>query len=231
VAFWTDEPLKPGKVGAQPGQRSTLFGFTSNYPPVYEDVRVQGNTPAAAGGAEAAPGNLKVDGEVPTPIAFEQAAPPSPALGSFGGPLGTVGAGGGLLRGGGGFGGGGFGFPFGGGFGGGGVGSGFPGAGAGAGAGTGNGTGTGNGISNAQQSQQQSPFPFTISIQNSAIAQQSQSQSQTQTQSQQQQQQQEQRRRHQRQVVPEPAAVVPALLGVPLLLLLALRRRTAAAIP
>ena len=31
-AFWLDKPM-------QPGERSTLFGFTSDYPPVYDDTR------------------------------------------------------------------------------------------------------------------------------------------------------------------------------------------------
>jgi hypothetical protein len=248
VAFWTDEPLKPGRVGVQPGQRSTIFGFTSNYPPVYEDVRVRGNTPAAAAGADTAPANLRADGEVPTPIAFEQCAPRQHALGSFGGPLETIGAGGGLLRGGDGFGGGGWG----GGFGGGGFGGGFgglgglgglgAGAGAGTGGGTGNGQGNGNGTSNGQQSQSQTlfPFPLTINNQNNnqdlAIAQEAQVQDQQRQEIQQQQQQEQQEQNdhhhhhhhHHRQVVPEPAAVVPALLGVPLLIYLVLRRRTAA---
>lgn len=235
VVYWTEDGLKPGRLGVQPGQRSTLFGFTSNFPPVYEDVRVRGDKPAA-GGADAVAPSAKADGEVPTPVAFEQCAPPAHALGGLGGPLGTVGAGGGLLRGGGGFGGGFGGFGFGGGgFGGGGFGSGSPGAGLGAGSGGGNGNGSGNGNStnNGQQAQSQqqnvpSPF-FVINNQNVANAQQSQfqaqAQAQAQAQQQQQQQQQEQRQRRQRQVIPEPAAVVPALLGVPLLVWLAWRRR------
>jgi hypothetical protein len=148
VAYWNDDPLRPGMAGMQPGQRSTIFGFTSNFPPVYEDVRVRGtSTPPGKGPAPAAVGapgaNPAVDGEVPTPVALEQCIPPlGHALGSFGGPIGQIG-GGSLLRGGGGFGGGGFGFgfPFGGGVGGGGMGGGMGGGGSGGG-GTGSGTGT-----------------------------------------------------------------------------------------
>ncbi|HWG41379.1 MAG TPA: hypothetical protein VN688_01240, partial [Gemmataceae bacterium] len=67
VAYWTDDPLRPGLAGFQPGQRSTLFGFTSNFPPVYEDVRVRGNTVLPFRGplafvADARSANLRVDG-------------------------------------------------------------------------------------------------------------------------------------------------------------------------
>ena len=69
-AFWLDNPLKPG-------ERSTLFGFTSDYPPTYEAVRVRGNSKLAIGAAvgvgnpDLRPAALTADGEVPTPIAFE----------------------------------------------------------------------------------------------------------------------------------------------------------------
>lgn len=179
VAYWNDDPLRPGVAGMQSGQRSTIFGFTSNFPPVYEDVRLRGaSTPlrkgpalsAANGGEESAAkvfhltsvvdargANPAVDGEVPTPVALEQCVPPlGHALGSLGGPIGQIG-GGSLLRGGGGFGGGGFGFGFpfgGGGFGGGGMGGGMGGGGSGGGSGggTGSGAGNGNGTGNANTS-------------------------------------------------------------------------------
>ena len=89
VAYWTDDPLRPGLAGFQPGQRSTLFGFTSNFPPVYEDVRVRGNSVLPFRGpvvftADARAANLRVDGQVPTPVALEPCCvPTSPAAGSF----------------------------------------------------------------------------------------------------------------------------------------------------
>jgi hypothetical protein len=254
VAYWTDEPLLPGVAGMRPGQRSTLFGFTSNYPPAYEDVRVRGNQAQVnAGGAAAASrqggsvfhftsysaqapaaapdartSNLVVDGQVPTPVGFEQCLPLAPALGSLSGPVGGIGAGGGLLRGGGGFGGGGFGFGFGGGFGGGGMGGGMMGGGGGSGSGSGTGTGTGNANNNV------TPFPFSLVVMpqlsnQNAVAvnvQQAQEQIQQQQQNQHQHQHQHNHHHHHGHVVPEPAAVVPALLGVPVLLWLVWRRRT-----
>src|SRR5262249_19111329 len=63
-AYWTDEPLLPG-------QRSTLLGLTSNNPPTYDDVRVQGNPQAVvqAGDTAVRPALLSAFGEVPTPVA------------------------------------------------------------------------------------------------------------------------------------------------------------------
>jgi hypothetical protein len=274
VVYWNNDPLRPGVAGMQPGQRSTIFGFTSNFPPVCEDVRVRGNaTPPGRGPAAPAPGagaaNPPVDGEVPTPMALEQSIPPlGHALGSFGGPIGQIGAGGGLLRGGGGFGGGfGFGFPFGGGAGtgGGGTGGGTGGGGTGAGAGSGNGNGNGtnnannSGIGNGQgTATSAATAAFTSSLlallanrlalsnqllSNAAlnnrvvnnitsgnqaqavnvnvIVAQSQAQFQIQAQAQAQSQTQVPS-----QVVPEPAAIISGLLGVPFVLLLIWRRKT-----
>lgn len=252
VAYWTDEPLRPGKAAMQPGQRSTVFGFTSNYPPIFEDVRVRGNAVAEVKGpvaptADGAASTVRADGQVPTPIGFEQPLHRSPALGSFGGPVAGIGAGGALLRGGsgmgmrgmgmmGGFGGGGFGGGFGGG--------GFPGGFGGAGGGSGNNNGT---PSNQQQQPQLLALlnPLTGTVTPAVNVSQSQSQSQTQSQSQSQSQTQSNdptggqpgpndppghhHHGHHGHVVPEPSAVVPALLGLPLLFLLVWRRRTAAA--
>jgi hypothetical protein len=242
VAYWEDEPLLPAVNANRPGQRSTVFGFTTNFPPVYEDVRVRGNVAAAvkapeAPAADTSVANLRADGEVPTPVALEQAIPRlGHALGGLGGPIGQVTAGGGLLRGGGfGMGGGGFGMI--GGFGGGLGGFGMGGFGGGS-------SGNGNGSSSQQQPQNQNqaqtlfPFPLgtqpvNVSVQQSQSMSQSQNQSQSQSQSQSQNQSQSQKPGdggHHGQVVPEPAAVISALLGVPAALLL-LRRRRAAATP
>jgi len=83
-AFWLNAPLAPG-------QRSTIWGFTSNYPPVYDDVRLRGN-PALVNrlvdelGADVRPANLRADGEVPTPV-----APVAFESGGGGGATGSVG--------------------------------------------------------------------------------------------------------------------------------------------
>jgi hypothetical protein len=208
VAYWADYPLRPS-------QRSTLFGFTSNYPPEFRPLPDTPDVRAA---------NLRADGEVPTPVAFEQPALPvagGSTAGTLGGVPGGIGAGGGLLRGG--FGGGGFGFPFGGGL--------------GAGGGTGGGTGGGNPATTSTTPAVRVPFNVTpnpagqtVNLSNTNTNQQSQAQLQAQAQVQAQAQIQLQtQRQHDRHghghVVPEPAAFVPALLGVPVLLWLALRRR------
>ena len=104
-AYWLDKPL-------QPGERSTLFGFTSDFPPVYEDTRVRGNSKLAIGlgigfgDPDLRTAALNADGEVPTPIAFEApSAAPSVGIGGFGGGFstlgGTTGGGGGSFGGGG----------------------------------------------------------------------------------------------------------------------------------
>jgi uncharacterized membrane protein YgcG len=214
VAYWADAPLRPG-------QRGTLFGFTSNYPPVYENIRVRGNPlPAiqpAAGAPDVRPANLRADGEVPTPVAFEQAAPPTAGGGggSLGSATGGISSGGSLLRGGGGFGGGGIGFPLGG---------------LGGGLGGGTGGGTGNGTPGQQQPQAQTQTQpqqgnQTVELALNVEQAQAQQQAQAQAQEQHQRQRQNQQQRH-GHVVPEPAAVVPALLAIPIVLLLVWRRRT-----
>lgn len=206
VAYWTDDPLAPG-------QRSTIFGFTSNYPPVYEDVRVRANPVPpfrpVAPGPDARPAIMTADGEVPTPAAFETVPAAFGGGGPTGGALGEaggVGAGGGLLRGGG--------------FGGGG---GFPGTfgGGGTGGGTGGGSG-GGGNPNGQQQQQpqqqqQQPGTGSQNITLNAIQAQAQGMAQSQAQG--------QRQNNNGNVVPEPAAYVPALLALPVLAWLVLRRR------
>jgi hypothetical protein len=227
VAYWSDDPLAPG-------QRSTLFGFTSNYPPVYEDVRLRGNPvppfrPLAPGVPDVRPAILAADGEVPTPVAFNAvpAGIGGPTTGTLGGLPGGIGAGGGLLRGGGA---------------GAGMGAGmmpFLGAGTGAGGGVGGGTGaatpttatTRPGTQSQTGTQSQSTTPSSQSV--VVNVSQSQNQSQTQAQSQFQIQSQHQHRHHHHPpppppVVPEPAAFIPAILGLPVLLLLALRHRSAA---
>jgi hypothetical protein len=227
VAYWSDETLLPG-------QRSTLFGFTSNYPPVYEDVRLWGN-PAPPVVPPASCCCLRavlpvIDGEVPTPAAFEGGLPLAsggPSVGALSGPLAGIGAGGGLLQSGG--------------FGGfGGLGAGLGGGGLGGGTGGGNGSGNGNN----QQAQNQNttpsipfPAPPTPSTQNAtATVSQNQPQPQAQAQAQLQGQLQAQlqgqlqaplhipaprpNQDNNQNVVPEPAAFVPALLALPVLWLL-----------
>ncbi len=157
-AFWLDKPL-------QPGERSTLFGFTSDYPPVYEDARVRGNSKLAIGAAigfgdpDLRTAALTADGEVPTPIAFERAAAaPATSVGFGGGFGGTLG---GTTGGGGGFGGGGGALPaFGGGL------SGAPPGGGGGGTpsgGGGGGTPSTSGGSNSSPTQAQTQSPTTTS--------------------------------------------------------------------
>jgi hypothetical protein len=227
AAYWSDEPLLPG-------QRSTLFGFTSNYPPVYEDVRLRGSpvigraaTPTSLGVPSAV---LVVDGQVPTPAAWEAAGSPGcggPSVGALSGPLAGIGAGGGLLASGG-FGG----FGGVGGFGGiGGVGGGF-----GGGTSGGGGNASGNGNPQQGQAQNQTPPPptvittpsspptpnVTVSVNQSQNQAQAQAQAQWQAQLQAQAQAQSQSQNNNTNVVPEPAAWLSALLG--LLVLLLLRR-------
>ncbi len=249
VAYWADDPLLPD-------QRSTLFGFTSNYPPVYEDVRLRGNPVPpfrpVAPGPDVRPAILAADGEVPTPVAFEGIPPGvgGPTAGTLGGLPAGIGAGGGLMRGGGGGGGG-----FGGGF------MPFLGTGTGAGGGVGGGTGAGTPATAATTtpatstttargralpsqtqsgSQAQTGTPFTVSqtggnqsVTVTVQQSQNQAQAQQQQQAQLQAQAQAQRNHHHRppppppSVVPEPAAFIPALVGLPVLFLLVLRRRPA----
>jgi hypothetical protein len=115
-ALWLNAPLAPT-------QRSTLWGFTSNYPPVYDDLRLRGN-PALVNrlvdelGPDVRPANLRADGEVPTPVApvaFESGGAGGASggwgttAGSWGGTNPSSGGGtggGGFSGGGGGFGGG-----------------------------------------------------------------------------------------------------------------------------
>ena len=77
AVFYQDE----GDTAVKPGERSVLFGFTSNFPPLFEATRLQGAllpkgaaTPAAANGGDVLPAsNVSVDAsEIPTPVAFEQ---------------------------------------------------------------------------------------------------------------------------------------------------------------
>jgi hypothetical protein len=276
VAFWSDYPLRPR-------QRSTLFGFTSNQPPVYEDVRLRGNglpdriVPAAPA-PDIRPANTLADGEVPTPVAFEPVVPAGgggPTGGSLGNPGAVIGGGGGLLRGGGGMGGGGMGGGFPGILGGGGGGTGGgTGGGVGGGGTTGPGTtGTGTTSIPASLLALLSPTSPTTPTGNNSNSNGSNSNSngnntnsgtgtgtgtnsnnntngganQTtivnvqQQQGQQQQQQQKQKQQQSQQqmnnccqpgnVVPEPTALVPALLGLPFLVVLLLRWRKAVPVP
>jgi hypothetical protein len=171
-----------GKNALKPGERGALFGFTSNYPPTYDDVRLRGLSgpgqrgdikPAATdnSGIVPAAGNAPV-GSVPVPV-----PPAAGATGAFAG--GTVG---GLL--------GGF-APTAGGIPGGGLGAGglggvpaiaAPGSSPSSGGGGTPVVGTGNGSGqspnqNQPQSQNQNQF-FTI---NNQAPSQSQSQSQSQS--------------------------------------------------
>ena len=217
AVFYQDE----GDTAVKPGERSVLFGFTSNFPPMFEALRLRGvslakgvATPAAANGGDVLPAaNVGVDAsEVPTPVAFEQGSAPAAGGGTAAGTLG-----GGETATGGGFGAAG-GIP--------GFGSAAGGLGAGGGAGAGGATGgaTGNQTGTNQQAQQQQQQPtnggnnITINVQ-------------------QQQQQKQQQKQHQDQnnnntpgnVVPEPASLASALLGVPFLFLFMRRRKQASA--
>jgi hypothetical protein len=205
------------------GRRSVVFGFTSNQPPTFAGLRLRGfrggkAIPKGVAAAIRSGALLVAVGEVPSPVAPEGAAGVSGFTG-----LGTLG-GQGLGFGGGGFGGGG-GFP---GFGGGIGATGFPGNAGATGGGTGGGTGSGNGNGTAiptQTQQQQQPNTITNSVNLNVVNQQQQQQKQKQQQQQQQQQQQRQNQnQRQANVVPEPAAVVMALIGLPFLILLGRRK-------
>jgi hypothetical protein len=195
-----------GDIPLRQGERSVLFGFTSNFPPMFEATRLRGSEFVKAAGVAdavaAGPANLNVDAsEIPTPVAFEQ-----PTAGAVGGGVGTVagslGGGGSIGSPGGGFGGGGIpGFGGGGGF-----------TGTGGGGTTGGGT-TGAG-QQAQAQQQQAPTPTTTTTPTTITITQQQQQKQKQ-----QQQQQQQQSNSGGNVVPEPAAWASALLGVPFLFL------------
>ena len=219
AVFYQDE----GDTAVKPGERSVLFGFTSNFPPLFEATRLRGAllpkgaaTPAAANGGDVLPAsNVSVDAsEIPTPVAFEQGGGAA-AGGTVGGTLGGE-----TAIGGGGFGGGG-GFP--------GVGGGF-GGGLGAGGGTGAGGGFGGNTGNGQQAQQQQQQPVTTPGINNVIS------IKVQQQQQQQQKQQQQQQQHQHQnttptpgnVVPEPASLASALLGLPFLFLFLRRKKRTA---
>jgi hypothetical protein len=51
----------------RPGQSSTVFGFTSNYPPEYREVRVNGRPPIEGGAGGAQPPTLTAEGTPPVP--------------------------------------------------------------------------------------------------------------------------------------------------------------------
>lgn len=245
-AYWLDRPLRPG-------ERSTLFGFTSDLPPTYDNLRARGNTvpavaPAAENVPDVRPANLMVDGEIPTPVAFETAAPGAAPAGVGG----TAGVG--TLGGVGGLGGGGT-------TGGGGVGalgtagaptSGGGGLGATGGGGDGNGNGTRPTEGETDQATAQNQEGSAQNQEGSTQAQDTAqdqgtgdvvvttgdvnvSQEQSQQQQQQQQQKQEQEQSQTQDVcceddmkpIPEPAAIIAGLLGVPALILVARRRRKA----
>jgi hypothetical protein len=134
-AYWTSNPLNsPGL--SFPADRSPLFGFTSNDPPIFDVVRLQGQPHSAikpavplerddglsedlkvarlqeapAAGIARAVRSLRADGSVPTPIAPAAAGDGGGGTGApFGGRGGfpTSGGGGLLTAGGGGAGGGG----------------------------------------------------------------------------------------------------------------------------
>jgi hypothetical protein len=219
------------------GDRSSVFGFTSNDPPVEDVVRVRALTNAviAVAQGEAVPVSALTgtDTKTVTPASFETGGAGTVGGTSFpmlGGSTGSIGGGGGS-------------FP------GGHTGSfgnvpnlgGNPGSGSGSGGGQGSGNGNTNGAQNQAQQQAQaqnqggntSPTSIRVDVQqnNSQIAIQQQQQQQQQKQKQQQQQQQSQKNNnkhnHHVQVVPEPAAVVTALLGLPAFFLLKRRRKTA----
>ncbi len=233
-----------GDVPVEKGERSVVFGFTSNFPPSMEDGRLRGSEPVKVMRREdgmpgrsdllsvayrpgqrrlpiervAAEGaaNLVADAdEVPTPVAFE--APP-PGLGMPPGELGggeTAGGGGGGPAGG--------------------VGGGFPGLGGLGGGTSGGGGGTTGTGQQAQQQQQQQPTPTPTQTQSQtngnaiAIAIAAQQQQQQQKQKQKQQQQQQQTPTPPSNVVPEPASYLSVLFGMPFLVLFLRRRKQAQA--
>jgi hypothetical protein len=239
-AFFRDDPLKPG-------QRSTIFGFTSDLPPTFDLVRWSGRpTQKIQLGEEeefiafrqdAAPpagppgDTLAAEGSVPTPIGGAPAAPPAAPIGTLGG----------LPPGGGGGGGGFGGVPLGG------VGGGFAsptsGIGSAAGGGSGGGNGNGTGLPNTSTQGQNQNQPQTqsqntggpsqggqtqyvnLSVPVTANQSNQQSQSQQQRQRQSQRQKQSQNQTTTQEVIPEPAAVVSALLGLPMFFLLGRRLR------
>jgi hypothetical protein len=167
-AVWT------GDRELRPGNRSCVFGFTSNLPPTFALVRIHGavagEKPAADNGTME--GGVLADGEVPTPygeeeslvVGFQAPLPdaffgtPAGALAPFGAPVGAIGTAG---------------APF---------------------ICTGAGLGGSNGSTYGTLQQQQ------------------------------QQQQQQQGSSDPSEVVPEPAAFIPALLGLPFLFLLMRRK-------
>ena len=194
-----------GDVPVRQDERSVLFGFTSNFPPMFEATRLRGSAFLKAAAVDtAAPvgaADLTADAsEIPTPVAFEQASAPVTGIGTAAGSLGggeTVGTGGGGVGAGG--------FP------------GFGGLGGGV-TGGGGSTGTSGSGQQAQQQQQQQPNQ-------SNVVNVQQSQQQQQKQKQKQKQQQQQTNTNTGNVVPEPAAWASLLLGVPFLLLLLRRKK------
>jgi hypothetical protein len=197
-AYWLDNPLKPG-------ERATIFGFTSNYPPVFEAVRLRGNPRSAirfiANLPDSAVANLIAEGEVPTPVAFEQVGAVGSTVGFLGccGPTGTEAVGGGGV----------------------GVAGSLPGFGGSLSTGTtGAGGTTGSGTTGTT-----TPTAGNTTVTLTNTNSQSQQQQQQQKQKQQQQQQQEQSQTAgTAQVIPEPAAFLTALLGLPVVFLVARRR-------
>jgi uncharacterized protein (TIGR03382 family) len=230
------------------GEQSVIFGFTSNYPPVQEMVRIISKPKEAKAGAGGANGQVAfveqggeaegpiqlvaaVDGVGPGAGAGQVVGPgtvptPIPSRAATGG-FGPVGGMGGQMPGGGGFPGGG------GGFGGGGI----PGFGTGAGSGGGSGGGTGGGGNTQGQSgsQQQNQTPSQNGNQNQfqdVSLNVINAQAQFQQQQQQQKQKQDQNQNNNcccnnGNVVPEPAAIFLAVLGLPALVLVLRRRKVA----
>jgi hypothetical protein len=209
-------------VGAnvlKPGERSCIFGFTSNEPPTIEPVRLRGvaakvtekgdivyvgadrdEMAVGAGGDVAGASLTAAEGDVPTPVGFEAGGPSVSGLGLVGGQ--SAGAGGAM--------------------------GGAPGFGAAFGhaapaAGFGGGSGGGFGSSGGNQGQSNGQTQVPSQVQNVNVFQQ-----------QQQQQQQSQTNTNNGnccpvtppEVVPEPAAIVMALIGLPFLALLR-RKKTA----
>jgi hypothetical protein len=228
-----------GAAGLGKDNRSTVFGFTSNLPPTLEPVKIRGLVrdvqgkeirPAAVDNqAEGEPGRegLNAEGRVPTPRPEGQRTPftslppapalpaspppplpppppglPIPAAGAAGTPAGGTGAGTAALA--------------------------PPASVSGSGGSSSGGSGSGTGTSRARQavsplvSVRVSQAAPIISISNIVRQQQQQ---------QQQQRQQQQQQQHQHQgggpsaVVPQPAAVVLAAIGLPFLLFVRRRKK------
>ena len=230
-ANWTN-----GNV-LKPRERSAVFGFTSNQPPTYDEVQLRGVQLAGVKPAVGPDGSVATLGAGPLGRVPIPSAPAGEVITLVGGGLGAtggfgssgLGSLGGVLTGGGGSGGGGFATP----------GLISPGGGVfGGGGGLGGGpTGTASQGERRPENGQQPQNPVNITVQQTAnpsqtvnqstTVTQNQSQNQTQSQNQSQSQSQSTGGTPDTEVIPEPAAFLTALLGLPALYFLRRRREKA----